>query len=196
MHAPTRDAGLDDLIRRLNRGDDGAAEQVFAVYEPYLQTVVRRHFSRRLRAKFDSSDVLQSVWVAVLAHFRRSGDRFVDAEHLRAFLTRAVRNRVIDFYRRNERAVRRERSLEESVPSELPPSPDPRPSQVARAKELWEQMLEACPPDHREVLRLRRQGFSASEIAAKTGYNYGSVYRILAEVTARLAREYPEIVPA
>src|SRR4051812_6642524 len=98
MHAPTRDAGLDDLIRRLNRGDDGAAEQVFAVYEPYLQTVVRRHFSRRLRAKFDSSDVLQSVWVAVLAHFRRSGDRFVDAEHLRAFLTRAVRNRVIDFY--------------------------------------------------------------------------------------------------
>ena len=46
-------------------------------------------------------------------------------------------------------------------------------------------MLDLCPPEHHEVLVLRREGLPLVEIAARTGLHEGSVRRIL----RRLARE-------
>ena len=34
----------------------------------------------------------------------------------------------------------------------------PRPSEEAEAADLWERMLAHCPPEHRSILTLRRQG--------------------------------------
>ncbi|HZY85770.1 MAG TPA: helix-turn-helix domain-containing protein, partial [Gemmataceae bacterium] len=62
---------LHTLLERLCRGDDQAAEQVFRTYEPYLRKVVRRQLPTRLRSKFDSLDIVQSVWADVLDGFRR-----------------------------------------------------------------------------------------------------------------------------
>ena len=44
------------------------------------------------------------------------------------------------------------------------PSPRPRPSEIAQAGELWERILACCPPEHRPILNLKRQGFSLDEI--------------------------------
>ncbi|MGA7495893.1 MAG: sigma factor-like helix-turn-helix DNA-binding protein, partial [Isosphaeraceae bacterium] len=63
----------------------------------------------------------------------------------------------------------------------------PRPSEVAQGHELWELMLEKCPPAHREILRLKRQGLPLAEIAARTGFHEGSIRRILYELARRLA---------
>ncbi len=53
--------------------------------------VVRRMLPAQLRSKFDSHDVVQSVWADLLHGFRESGWRFADAAHLKAFLVnRAV----------------------------------------------------------------------------------------------------------
>src|SRR5436309_15523401 len=91
---------LDALLVKLNSGDDEAAEQVFRTYEPYLRMVVRRHLSSDLRAKFDSMDVVQSVWIHVLKGFREAGWCFPDAARLRAFLVQLTRHRFIDQLRR------------------------------------------------------------------------------------------------
>src|SRR5438874_12828273 len=92
---------VNSLLVRLCAGDLAAAEQVFLAYEPYLRKVVRRHLPARLRTKFDSVDVVQSIWADVIEGFREAGWRFTDAAQLRAFLIKATRNRFIDRVRRN-----------------------------------------------------------------------------------------------
>lgn len=178
---------LDALLERLNSGDDAAAEEAFAAYEPYLRKVVRRLLPLELRCKFDSIDVLQSMCCDVLVAFRAGGMRFSTMPQLRAFLIRATRNRFIDRVRQHHTAARLERRLEDSSPAVLPLSPQPRPSETAAASELWDQLLELCPPEHHELLRLRKAGASASEIANQVGMHEGSVRRVLRELAVRLA---------
>src|SRR5947209_7094982 len=103
---------LDNLLAQLCSGDPAAAEQVFLAYEPYLRKAVRRQLPAPLRAKFDSADVLQSVWADVLRGFREAGWRFADADHLRGFLYTATRNRLIDRIRQHRKAAELERPLD------------------------------------------------------------------------------------
>jgi RNA polymerase sigma-70 factor (ECF subfamily) len=178
---------LDQLLEKLNGGDDAAAEQVFRAYEPYLRKVVRRLLPAELRAKFDSIDVVQSVYGDVLAAFREGGMRFGTVAQLRAFLIKATRNRFIDRVRQHRTAARLEQPLNETEPDRLPSSSQPRPSEIAQAEELWERLLALCPPEHHELLRLRRQGATATEIAAQVGMHAGSVRRVLRDLSVRLA---------
>jgi len=171
------------LLDKLCQGDAEAAEQVFKVYEPYLRKIVRRQLPDRLRAKFDSLDIVQSVWLDVLEGFRHAGWRFRDAEQLRTFLVKATRHRFIDRYRQHRRALEREIPLS----GVQRPSTQPRPSEIVRANDLWERLLALCPPEHHDLLRLKRDGLSAVDIAARVGLHEDSVRRILRELAQKLA---------
>jgi RNA polymerase sigma-70 factor (ECF subfamily) len=181
---------LDELLEKLNGGDDAAAEQAFVAYEPYLRKVVRRLLPAELRSKFDSIDVVQSVYGDVLVAFRAGGMRFGSVAQLRAFLIKATRNRFIDRVRQNQTSARREQSIT-GAESEQTTSRHPRPSESAEAQELWERLLAMCPPEHHQLLKLRRRGATASEIAARVGMHEGSVRRVLRELSTRLACESP-----
>src|SRR5262249_28837775 len=137
------------------------------------------------RAKFDSADVVQSVWADLLQRFREARYSFPDAEHLRAFLVQATRNRFLDYLRRLGELTH-EQPLDEEEDA-MPTSPEPDPSLVLEADELWQQILSLCPPGHDEVVRLRRQGRPLAEIAGRTGLHQSSVRRILYDLARRLA---------
>ena len=181
---------LDLLLAQLCSGDMAAAEQVFLAYEPYLRKAVRRHLPAPLRAKFDSADVLQSAWADVLRGFREAGWRFLDADHLRGFLFTATRNRLIDRIRQHQKALDREEPLGAGC-HDLLPSAQPRPSEVAQARDLWERILAHCPAEHRPILELRRQGYSLTEIGGRTDLHPDSVRRILRTLARQLAFQRP-----
>jgi RNA polymerase sigma-70 factor (ECF subfamily) len=132
----------------------------------------------RLRQRFDSTDVVQSVWVQVLTGLRSGAWHFPDRAHLQAFLVKVARRRLISRSRRDCPAVQREQPGATDLDA-LPAPREARPSEMAQAAELWERMLALCPPDHHDVLRLRRQGLPLAEIAERTGLHEGSVRRIL-----------------
>jgi RNA polymerase sigma-70 factor (ECF subfamily) len=179
------DSPLDDLLDRLNNGDTTAAEEIHAIYGPYLQMLVRRQLRPSLRAKFDSMDVVQSVWADVLERVRSGGRRFKDRAHLQAFLVRLARNRFLDRCRKYGGRSAREQPFDEGGPGDAAKSDQPRASEIAQRDELWDQLLTLCPPIHHQLLQLKRQGFSIVEIAARTGLNEGSVRRILYELARR-----------
>jgi RNA polymerase sigma-70 factor (ECF subfamily) len=180
---------LDHLLAQLCSGDAAAVEQVFLAFEPYLRKVVRRQFPAHLRAKFDSADILQSVWTDLLRGFREAAWRFRDADHLRGFLFVATRNRLIDRVRQYQKSVEREERLRDADQTQFLRSAQPRPSEVAEADELWDRILAHCPPEHHRLLGFRRQGFSLAEIAARTGLHEDSIRRILRTLARRLAFE-------
>ncbi len=181
--------GFDSLLFELNNGDSAAAERVFLAYEPYLRMVVRRRLSAALRAKFDSSDIVQSVWADVLDGLRKSKWNFQDREQLRAFLVKMTRNRFIDRLRQHRGALAREIPLPPADIEALPAARAGRVSESVHADELWRQMLEACPPGHYELLNLKRRGASLAEIAERTQLHQSSVRRILYDIARRIERK-------
>jgi RNA polymerase sigma factor (sigma-70 family) len=184
-------SSLDVLLEKLAQGDPAAAEQVFLTYEPFLRMVVRRQLSEQLRAKFDSVDIVQSVWADVLDGFRQSRWSFRDVHHLRAFLVKATRNRFIDRLRQQRDALERERRLPPAEIEALPAAREGRVIEAIYAQELWERMLAACPPAHCELLHLKRQGLSSAEIAQRMGLHERRVRRILYKIARRLRLKEP-----
>jgi RNA polymerase sigma-70 factor (ECF subfamily) len=180
---------LETLLGKLSSGDVEAAERVFRAYEPMLRKVVRRRLPAPLRGRFDSIDIVQSVWADLLRGFREAGWKFADAAHLRAFLLKVTHNRFVDRCRQHLAAAEREQPLEGSMVEQLAAVGQAHPSEVAVANDLWEQMLIHCPPAHRDLLKLRRQGLSVPEIAAQCGLHEDSIRRILRDVARRLARQ-------
>jgi len=176
----------NDLLARLARGESAAAENLFAAYAPFLRAVVRCHLTEQVRGKIDSADVVQSVWVQVVRQLRRDGWQVNDEEHLKALLATIARRRLVTRLRQNARSV--DAAPPADTGFDLVSDPrHPRPSEVAQANDLWERMLDLCPPDHHEILHLKRQGLPLAEIASRTGLHEGSVRRILRQLSRDLA---------
>jgi RNA polymerase sigma-70 factor (ECF subfamily) len=189
------DEPLQQLLDALNRGDPEAAERLCAAYGPALRSLVRRQLPRRLRRKLDSIDVVQSVWARLWPGFRDARWQFESAEQLRAFLLTVVRRRLVDQLRRHHAAMERERPLEPAVPAVVS-APQPRPSELAQAEEMWDRLLALCPPEHHDLLRLKRLGLPLGEIASRTGLHEGSVRRVLRHLARRLALDQEPLAPA
>src|SRR5262245_22954444 len=127
-------ASLESLRQRLNAGDDVAAE-LFHEYAPHLRLVIQRQLTGRLRAKFDSMDVVQSVWADLVRGLRSRAWHFETAEQLRGFLTTVARHRFLNRVRHHRAAVAAERPLYQADPA-ASAARQPRPSEVAQADDL------------------------------------------------------------
>jgi RNA polymerase sigma-70 factor (ECF subfamily) len=183
-----RENPFDLLLQRLASGDAEAAEQVFREYEPYLRMVVRRYLPAGLRPKFDSVDVVQSVWVHVWKGLRGVAWQFADRDQLRALLVTVTRRRLVSRFRHYRTALAREDAAAGDL-GELAAPSGRGPEELARADELWERLLALSSPGHHELLRLRRLGFTMAEIAEKTGLHEGSVRRVFRRLARQLALE-------
>lgn len=178
---------FDNLLEQLGNGDAEAAERVFRDYEPYLRMIVRRKLTPSLRSKFDSIDIVQSVWTHILEDFNAEGWRFRDSNHLRAFLARSTYNRFIDHCRRHRRELQLQHSPGSEEAFDYPDTRETRPSELAQADDLWKLLVKTCNPNHLHILELKRRGASLAEIAAKTGMHSSSIRRILYDLARRMA---------
>jgi RNA polymerase sigma-70 factor (ECF subfamily) len=186
----SREEGSDERplpsYQRLNHGDVAAVEAIVSAYEPYLRKLVRRRLPQRLRAKFDSGDVMQSVWTSVLQGLREDKWQFSDETHLRAFLVRLALFRFIELCRHYRASLKCERPLPELDALGRRPVVGDRPSEKVQADDLLDRLMSLCLPSHRELLRLRAMGIPLPEIAARTGFHESSIRRIFYDLARRL----------
>jgi RNA polymerase sigma-70 factor (ECF subfamily) len=179
---------IRDLLARIKAGDEGAARELLARYEPKVRLVVRRQLPRLLRSRFDSLDFLQSVWGSFF-HRIRTGPTDLDEEQsLITFLAWAARNKVIDEFRRaatQKQDIRREERLETQRDQEIALAGGDTPSQLAQAQETYDRLRDLLPEDRRVILELKAAGYSCREIGERLGMSERTVQRVLEDLRVR-----------
>jgi RNA polymerase sigma-70 factor (ECF subfamily) len=175
---------LQDLMQRLRDGSQTAAQELYERYGHHILRVVRRKLDRKLRAKFDSVDFMQSVWTSFFVNPSHQF-AFERPEELIAFLAKLAHNKLVDAQRQRygteKYNVNRERSLEGSAAQEAARVVDrqPTPSQLVVAEEHWDRLLEGQPDHYQRILILLRQGYTHEEIAQAVGVNEKTIRRLI-----------------
>ena len=181
-----------ELLLRCEKGDEDAADELFARYVERLTRLARARLSPRLARRTDPDDVVMSAWRSFFVGaragrfaVRRSGDLW----RLLASITLHKVYRQARRHSAERRAISAERSLDRGADDPLrvanrEPSPE---EAIALADELELVMarLDACS---RRVLELRLQGEQLAAIATATGRSERTVRRILAEIRELLVR--------
>ncbi len=181
ISSPPRVSGTQDLLDRARNGDQVAWEILFNECYPKVVRVVRRRLSQPMRNLYDSTDIANEVMKSLAAKFGNFDFSSVDG--LRAFLIRAAEQKVVDGYRRGhaqKRDLKRNQPLTSGDEAGWEPADSsPTASQVAVASEEKEILLDGQSGQYREVLELKLQGCSNSEVSRATGWNLRKVERFL-----------------
>lgn len=184
MHAETPDT-TTDLFLRARAGDQQAWRELFDQSYPKVRRVISRRMNPPLRSLFDSTDFANEVFGSLVAKFERFD--FPNMAAFQAFLKKAAAQKVIDEERRflaGKRDRRRETPLDSGRPDEDSPglslaSSDPTPSQVAVAKESYNNVLSGLDQDGVRAIELASLGYTTHEIAQDRGWKVRKVQRLL-----------------
>jgi RNA polymerase sigma-70 factor (ECF subfamily) len=174
------------FLTRLQAGDDGAAQELFARFTHQLIGVARRHIDGGLRHKVDPEDVVQSAFKSFYFRYGAGNLELVNWNSLWGLLTLITVRKCAErtAYHRAEcrNAAREATPPRDDAPANWlePFGRDPTPLEAAVLAEIVEQLFAGLDDDERPILELSLQGHTTREIAERLGR---------AERTVRLLRE-------
>jgi RNA polymerase sigma factor (sigma-70 family) len=152
-----------DLLLKAQGGDKDALNRLLVRYLPRLKRWATGRLQRGLRTMVDTGDLVQDAVVAALPHLDKLEIRTERA--LEFYLQRAVKNRIIDLYKRSGRRPARE-SISDQVPAR-----DVSPYDAALAAEAYDRYQRALAslskPDRCAVVSRLELGLGYEEIAAQ-----------------------------
>jgi RNA polymerase sigma factor (sigma-70 family) len=191
-------AEFDRLMAEVAAGSDDAVWQLAETYTPYIIRAVRHSLSPRLRQKLDSQDFAQTLWASLLL---RPADlsRLKSPQELIAFLAGATRNKVYEKARRfrtQKCDIHREESLDRpsckagvsrAQHSQGLYSRDHSPSTTASARDNWDHILSQASVRDREIVQLRRAGYTFETIGEKLQINEQTARRAMRRLLEQFA---------
>jgi RNA polymerase sigma-70 factor, ECF subfamily len=159
---------LDDLLQRVQRGDERALVALFTRYRDRLRRMVRLRLDRRLQGRIDPSDVLQDAYLDVA---RRAGEYIANPSiPVFLWLRLITGQRLAALHRQHLGAQMRDAGQEVSLHrGALPQATSASlaalllgrltsPTQAAQRAEMQirlQEVINAMDPIDREVLTLR-----------------------------------------
>lgn len=170
--------------------------EIVRAYELTLARAVRRRRKGQFRSKFDTEDIVQSVWKSVLLRGNPTFEALTTKDAQRAFLLRVAHNKLIDMQRRGQKGGVDIQALEIAAllawagRAERSPTPDraPTPSELVVANETRDQLLEGESERNQRIIGQRIDGWKVQEIADQTGLNARTVRRVLRSRAQRVRR--------
>ena len=163
-------ADFADFVRRIRAGDDEAAQNLVARFEPLIRREVRLRISDdRLNRAFDSMDVSQSVLARFFLRAATGEYELNDPDQLARLLV-TMAHRLKSRARQEQRQVRDMRRLA-AGPGVLDEVADGRPSphEVVSQKELLERVKAALTDEERTIFEMRSIGLGWDDIAGTWG---------------------------
>jgi|694.fasta_scaffold00049_60 RNA polymerase sigma-70 factor (ECF subfamily) len=167
------------LIRRLKQGDQDAATAIYLRYAERLLQLAKSQTPDLLQSRIDPEEIVQSVF---RTFFRRAADgQYVAPEGdelWKLFLVMAlnkIRTRGA-FHRAKKRDYRR--TVQGLEPEDAANRDDTQEAYHVLRLSI-EDFIEQYPDQHRDVVRLRIEGFEVNQIAEKLQRSKRTVERIL-----------------
>jgi RNA polymerase sigma-70 factor (ECF subfamily) len=157
---------FDSLLRRVKTGNAEAVDQLIREFEPHIRRAARiRLLDPAVRRIVDSTDICQSVLAKFFKNLALGRFQLDEAADLERLLTVMVRNKVIDWMRRE--SLRRAESHPDSVHVATKDQEDP--ARIAEARDELAWLYAELPPDARRIARQRAEGSSWAEISRTEG---------------------------
>lgn len=178
------------LIRELQAGSNEAAWELVRFYGPHVQAVVSRRLNPSLRRSFDTEDFVQAAWASLFRVMPRLNELDEPKRFIGLLATIACRRLTNEVRRRTpvdpeKLQVSGETDTRKHSLADTQRGPDATPSEIAVARECWENIVGRLEPRHKEVIGLRMRGMTFKEIAARTGLNEKTARRIIERATKR-----------
>ena len=175
-----------ELMDSLRSGSIAAVWQLIESYEPHIRRVISRRINSQLRSKYDTMDFVQMVWKSFFEDPQKIF-RLTTPAQLGAYLRQMAQRKVTDEYRRTT-TQKYDVSRELPLKGESVAAPNDTPSQIAMARERWDQMLDGLPSNHREIIRLRLEGLTFEQIGERLSVDEKTARRVLNRVTEKLVQ--------
>ncbi len=180
-----------ELLIRLRAGNEDAARELVAAYEPFLRRTIRRRLARTpLQAVADSVDICQSVLGGLFVRLAAGEYELKSQEDLAKLLMGMVRKKLAALARR-ESADRRDRGRTVSLGSnpQIPAKPDSEPGRISINADLVNEVKKRLPESERKLFELRQQGHAWNDIAARIGGTAASLRKRLSRALREISLE-------
>jgi RNA polymerase sigma-70 factor (ECF subfamily) len=179
------------LAQRLCTGDADAETLVVRRFTVQLVALARRHLAGRIRQKTSPEDAVQSAFKSFFKRLHRGQFDLDSWDGLWSLLVvitvrKCAARRA--YYLAARRDVRRETPLATSGDPDtqcVALSRAPRPEEALALTELIEQLLRDLGDGEQQIVHLRLQGYSISEICHTLGRADRTVRRVLARLRHR-----------
>jgi RNA polymerase sigma-70 factor (ECF subfamily) len=167
--AQLQTVGDRELMLRIADGDVRAFETIYDRYSAPVYSLAARVTGRRRAAEEATQEVFLSLWRTARSYDPERGT-------VRTWLLSVVRNRSIDWLRR-ERRHDREVEIDDAIVGQLEAAERTEEVVAAREDSLHaRQLLDSLPTEQRQVIELTYfKGLTQAEIAEQVGVPLGTV---------------------
>lgn len=183
-----------ELMTRLRAGEQEAARQVFQRFAQRLIALAGSRLDPMTRRKLDPEDVLQSVYRTFFVRYALGQFELDNWDSLWGLLTLITVRKCGKWAAHFHAGVRQVEQEVTPATSESGTSSwealarEPTPEEAAMLAETVEQLLRGLDGREREMVTLRLQGFSLTEISAEVARTERTVQRVLERARKRLER--------
>jgi RNA polymerase sigma-70 factor (ECF subfamily) len=183
-------SSFTELIGRVRAGDQQAAADLVAQYEPVIRRVIRlRLTDRRLRSTLDSMDICQSVLASFFLRAASGEYDLEQPEQLQKLLLAMARKKLA-FQARKQYAQRRDRRRLEIAPDpQAFVAPSCTPSRQLAARELLQEVHKRLSDQERQMVAWRNEGLAWTDIAERLNGTPEALRKQLARALDRVAAD-------
>jgi DNA-directed RNA polymerase specialized sigma24 family protein len=177
-----RDVDLPpELLNELGDGRPAAYDALFARYARRLARLAERHLSRRVAARADGEDVVQSAFRTFVRRHRRDEFRIHSSGELWRLLARITWRKALTQARRHTAGPRDVGAEAADGAGQLAAalSREPDPGAALLLGETIERLLHGLPEWYGRLLELRLANHSVAEIAPRLNISRQTAYRAL-----------------
>lgn len=189
---PTRPEEFDSLMKQVRLGDTHALARLVRCYENEVLQAARCMLGRTLRSYLDPHDLLQSVHRTLLVGLRDNHFEIPNREKLLALAVTLTRNKIVQHARHQQCQQRHQAALAETavldVTRTVATAPPSDPVRDAAYNDMLEKLRETLNETDRQLVELRLEGYTTSEIAHRLNIN-ADVLRVRLSRLRRHLRE-------